>query len=99
MKTYDVHFAHTGERQHVTAQDWQSAARSTGRADACVLDKRTCLQSGRVSIYAAFDPGLATIITCRIRDPEISDADLRSFALSCVAQELNAANAGAGEVE
>lgn len=95
MNAYTVYFAHTGERQHVTAPDWQAATRSTGRADACVIDKRTCLQPGCISIDAAFYPGFPTVITCRVRDPEISDDNLKNWALACVASELNA---GAGEV-
>lgn len=97
MNTFTVHFAHTGESQHVTAQDWQSAVRSTGRADACVLDKTTRQRTGHVSIDATFAPDSPMIIYCRARDPETSDTDLKSWALACVKQHLNAAHAGAQE--
>lgn len=98
MNTYPVHFAHTGERQRVTALDWRAALRTTGRPDACLLEKRTCLSTGRISVDATFGAGSPTTITCRTRDAGSSDADLTRWALACVAHESQAANAGAGEV-
>lgn len=98
MNTFSVHFAQTGQRQHVTASNPKAALRSTGRPDACLLDKRTCLSTGRISVDATFGAGSPTTITCRTRDAGSSDADLTRWALACVAHEIQAANAGAGEV-
>lgn len=96
MNTYTVYFAYTSERQPVTAPDWKAALRSTGRPDACLLDKRTCLTTGRVCVDATFNAPTPATITCRPRQAD--DASLKSWALACVAHEIQAANAGAGEV-
>lgn len=88
MSPFTVYLARTGERQHVTAKDWQSALRKTGRSDACLLDKTTRPRTGRVSIDATFSPDSPQIITCRVRDTQTSDADLKSWALACVAHHL-----------
>lgn len=96
MNTYLVHFAHTGERQNVMAPNWQSALESTSRADACLLEKRTCLTTGHACVDATFNMGHSRLSTCRQR--HASDDALKNRALACVAQQADDALAGAGEV-
>lgn len=100
MNTYTVYFAYTSERQHVTAPDWKAALRSTGRPDACLLDKRTCLITGRSCIDATFNPVSPLMMTWRLRDGlgDTLDHIHIEWALADVKQRLDAANAGTREV-
>lgn len=101
MNTYTVYFAYTGERQHIAAPSWRDALRSTGRADACLLDKRTCLSTGRSCIDATFNPDSPLMVSWRLRDgmgDDYFDHTHIEWALADVKQHLDAARAGAGEV-
>lgn len=93
MKTYTVHFAHTGERQHVTAADWQTALRTTGRADACLIER-----VNNSTLEATFVPDAPMIISCRLHDGQGDANDHIRWALACAQQHLDAVRAGAGEV-
>ena len=92
--TFPVHLARTGERLMVTAQDWRSALKATGRPDACLLEGRIDLLGDRGdTIVATFDPGSPTTIATRCRQG--SQAEHKTFALACVANELDRQAAGA----
>lgn len=93
MSAYLVHLAQTGERQHVAAPDWQTALRTTGRADACLIERINAS-----TLEATFDPDAPMIISCRLRDGQGDANDHIQWALACVQQFLDAARAGAGEV-
>jgi len=92
--TFPVHLARTGERLLVPAQDWRSALKATGRPDACLLEGRIDLLGDRGdAIHATFDPDSPTTITIRCRQG--SQAEHKTFALACVANELDGQAAGA----
>lgn len=100
MNPYTVYFAYTGERQQFVAPDWRAALCASGRPDACLLDKRTCLSTGRACIDATFRPDSPLIVSWRLRDVlgDSFDHIHIEWALADVKQHLEAARAGAGEV-
>lgn len=81
MTTFTVYLARTGERREITAQDWQSALKATGRPDACLAETQA---DGAIDV--TFAPDAPTIITTRCR--EGSAAARLAFALSNVCTYL-----------
>lgn len=93
MITVNVYLARTGERRKVTARDWRSALKATGRADACVVEKRTDLIGNRGSAFdVTFGPDAPTTITGRYTQGS-DDAALR-WLFDHVAHQLNREAAG-----
>lgn len=95
--TYHIYMARSGERQKVNASDWQSALNATGRADACLIERRQDLLNEvcDFAVDATFDADCPTTITFRTRYGS-SDADCIRWALTLVARELDAENVAAG---
>lgn len=83
MSIYLVHHAHTGEVQHVTAADWRAALRSTGRTDACLVER-----ADASTLDVTFDAENPTTISCRLRDRQSDAAAHTQLALNRAAREL-----------
>lgn len=78
---FTVHLAHTGERLEIVADTWQEALRSTGRADACIIE-----QADDRKVDVTFDPDAPTLITCRLRHG--TPAEVVQWALANVVHNL-----------